>query len=334
MSDSTRFLHLAAKEPSPRLFPSAFVEALHEWGTLEIVPHTAAWGTAETLHRIQNSDVLLTGWGHRPLPTELAESPGSLRYICHLTGEMTRIVPMEIIRSTIPVTNWGDAPAFEVAEGALTLLLACLKNLRPHIETKIGNGWRLAEDGLGSLYDLRLGVYGLGFIGRTFCELCQPFRPRLLVYDPYIADCPYPRAASLEELFANSDAVVIHAGQTDETRRSVSAAHLAQLPDDGILINTARGGIVDQDALFAELAAGRLRAGLDVLDDGDTLPPDHPARSYPNLLLTAHQISKSDWPAGNGTKRFHTVALDNLRRFHQNGPLRFLMDEIRYQRST
>jgi phosphoglycerate dehydrogenase-like enzyme len=248
---------------------------------------------------------------------------------------MTRIVPIEVIRSPIPVTNWGDAPAFEVAEAALGLLLTSLKNLRPHIEAKrTGEGWRIPEASIGSLHGLRLGIYGFGYIGRAFYDLCQPFQPKILIYDPYTTDCPAPRADSLENLFANSDAVVIHAGLTDETRHSVTARHIALLPDQGIIVNTARGGIVDQEALFAELATGRLRAALDVLDEGDSLPPDHPARQFPNLLLTAHQVAHIAWPDTNGWQRFHAVALDNLRRFHEAEPLRFIMDETRYLRST
>jgi phosphoglycerate dehydrogenase-like enzyme len=335
MTTPTRFLHLAAKEPNTRLFPPAFLEGVAQWGTLEIILNTGGWESSEVARRIREADVLLTGWGHAPIPPEIAANPGNLRYICHLTGEMTRTVPIEVIRSPIPVTNWGDAPAFEVAEAAFGLLLACLKNLRPHIEAKrSGDGWRIPESSIGSLYNLRLGIYGFGFIGRAFYDLCQPFQPRITVYDPYAADCPAPRADSLEELFANSDAVVIHAGLTDETRHSITERHFALLPDHGIVVNTARGGIVDQEALFAELATGRLRAALDVLDDTDSLLPDHPARQYPNLILTAHQVAHVDWPDTNGWQRFHAVALDNLRRFHGGAPLRFIMDETRYLRST
>ena len=331
-----KLLHLARAQPEPRLFPPAFRRALAEWGELEIVLDAGRWSEAETAERIRGCQILLTGWGSVAVPATVADDRGLLEYICHLTGEMSRIIPLDVICSGIPVTNWGDAPAFSVAEAALALLLACLKNLRPHIETKRNGEWRLgAMRTTGSLSGLRLGIYGFGVIGRSFYELCRPFEPRVLVYDPYVQDCEAERVGTLDELFERSDAVAIHAGLTEETRRSVTAAHLAKLPDDGILVNTARGGIVDQEALFAELASGRLRAALDVLDGDDRLPPDHPARGWPNLILTSHQASHSDWPPdADRLAPLHHVCLENLRRFRAGEPLRFVMDETRYRRST
>jgi len=329
----------------PRLFPPAFVRDLREFGDVEIVYDAANLPDDEVLSRVRACDVLLTGWGSVPVPPEVAADPGRLRYVCHVTGSMVGYVPVEVVRSPIPVTNWGDAFALEVAEGALALLLACLKDIGTHIQGKRAGGWRIPDVTTGSLYGLRLGVYGLGFIGRKFLDLCRPFGPVVTVFDPYAArDLPEALAwggdltwvDSLDELFDRSEAVAIHAGLTEETRHSVTAAHLAKLPAMGIVVNTARGGIIDQEALFAELESGRLRAGLDVLDDDDRLPPDHPARQWPNLILTSHQVCRTDWPPPGEDRMMpmHAVCLDNLRRFRDGAPLRFEMDETRFLRST
>ena len=103
------------------------------------------------------------------------------------------------------------------------------------------------------------------------------------------------RSDSLEALVAASEVLVIHAGLSDETRGAVGAGQLATLPDGGVVINTARGAILDQEALFAELASGRLRAGLDVLEP-DTLAPQHPMLARDNCLLTYHQLDTLQWP--------------------------------------
>jgi phosphoglycerate dehydrogenase-like enzyme len=109
------------------------------------------------------------------------------------------------------------------------------------------------------------------------------------------------------------------------------------LPKYGIVVNTARGAIVDQEALFAELKSGRLRAGLDVLDP-DTLPPDHEARRWENLIWTCHSIGGGLWPTDGAPPAelapHQEICLDNLRRFLRGEPLRFVMDEVRYARST
>jgi phosphoglycerate dehydrogenase-like enzyme len=190
----------------------------------------------------------------------------------------------------------------------------------------------------GSLNRLRVGIYGLGVIGRRFVEMIRPFGAELTIFDPYLAEMPEgcSRATSLDELFAGSQAIVIHAALTDETRGSVTADLLARLPRHGVVINTARGGIVDQPALFAELKSGRLRAGLDVLEP-DGLPEEHEARAWPNLILTAHRVDHG-WPDFNEPptelNEMQETCIDNLRRFFGGEPLRFTFDRARYLRST
>jgi len=337
-----KLLHLATKEPG-RLLPPEFRSALAEFGPLEIVTHAGEFPESERIERIRNCEVLLTGWGSCPVPAALAEEPGRLRYICHLTGSLAGSVPEAIIRSPIPVTNWGDAPANGVAEAAVTLLLAGLKNLHWHIHAKERGEWLPpppVHACSGTLERLRLGIYGAGSIGLRFIELCRPFGPRMRLFDPYLPEPPpgVERVADLESLFEGSDAIVIHAALTPETRNSVTAALLARLPDGAVIVNTARGDIIDQPALFAELERGRLRAALDVLAESDFLPPDAPARHWPNLLLTGHKAANGEWrPRPEDAHLLSSAqwaAIENLRRFRDGEPLRFRMDPERFARST
>ncbi len=298
---------------------------LRKLGQLIIVEQGRDLSDAEALERLRAADVVLTKWGARPIPAALASEPGKVRYILNLTGTCRAFVPLEIIRSGIPVTNWGDAPARAVAEGVMALLLGVLKDLR-------------AREGKrrGTLRGLRLGLYGCGAIGRRFVKLIAPFEPDLVVYDKYaqelIEGCR--RVESLDALFEQCEAVVIWAGLSDETRGSVTAARLAKLPNLGIIINAARGEIIEQDALFAELKSGRLRAGLDVLVKDDYLP-GHEAHTWPNLVLTCHNIAASNWPVRPPqlTEADH-VALENLQNFIAGKPLKFVMDEARYNISS
>lgn len=295
---------------------------------------------AAALAQMRQADVLLTMWGARPIPAALAADPGRVRYVLHLTGTCRPYVPVEIIRGGIPVTNWGDAPARVVAEGAMALLLAVLKDLRGRTEGVVagkGAGARELRLPSGTLRGLRLGLYGCGAIGSRFVKLVTPFEPELLAFDPYAASLPdgCRRVDSLDALFEQSEAVAIWAGLSDETRGSVTAARLAKLPDHGIVINAARGEIIDQPALFAELKSGRLRAGLDVLVDDDYLPAGHEAHRWPNLVLTGHDITSAHWPVRPPhLSEGDAIALDNLKRFLAGQPLRFRMDERRYALST
>ncbi|MDT8389152.1 MAG: NAD(P)-dependent oxidoreductase [Lentisphaeria bacterium] len=332
-------LHMAGRRS--QLSPDKpFTDALKEFGRLDIVEHCRDMTEADILARMRKADVLITMWGAAPIPPALADEPGNVRYVLHLTGTCRPYIPIEIIRSDIPVTNWGDAPANAIAEGAMALLLAVMKDLRSRTDGVRRGEWigarRLGVPS-GTLNQLRLGLYGCGVIGRRFVDMVAPFKPDLLVYDPYadiLPDC-CRRVDSLEELFKESEALSIFAGLSDQTRQSVTADLLAKLPDHGIVINVARGEIIDQNALFSELKSGRLRAGLDVLDGSDSLPPDHEARQWPNLLLTCHDINSALWPDRPGQMSdADRIALDNLRHFIAGEPLKFEMDEKRYNLST
>ena len=336
-----KLLHIAAHEADARAWTRPFVEGLREFGELDILADGDDLSDQEAAVHIREHDVLITSWGARATPTSLALDPGRLRYICHLTGGMRAYIPIELIESAIPVTYWGDAQARAVAEGAVLLLLASLKGLRQRIDHIETGHWRPPEQGFrsGMLWDLPLGVYGYGFIGRTFVDMVRPFGPRIRIFDPFVADIPADceRVESLEALFDGSRAVAIHAGWTAETAGSVTAGLLARLPEGGVLINTARGAIVDQQALFAELERGRLRAGLDVLLPPEELPPEHPARRWPNLVLTGHSLSQpfpKDYTSDNAFEPMHHICLDNVRRHLAGETLNFPMDRQRYQLST
>lgn len=348
MSETSRnnlkLLYLAKGEPGERIWSDVFINNLQRYGHLTLLSGGGKMCDEEVAEHCRQHDILFTDWGSRSLPEQVAEDSGRLRYICALTGSIRSIVPRVYIERGLLVSNWGDSPAHGIAEGAIALLMASLKELVPIRK-------RIEEDGdwsvpdhklLGSMRHLPIGVYGLGVIGRQFVRYARVFEPELRAFDPYCAEWPegVSPMESLRELFRNSSAIVVLAALNEETRGSVDASCLSLLHDGGILVNVARGAVLDQDALFRELESGRLRAALDVLDTNgkDWLPPGHPARKWPNLILTPHKIGASLWNeelAGKTTlSRKHEIALDNIRRFANGERPRFTFDLIRYDRST
>lgn len=288
---------------------------------------------------IRQYDVLLTMWDSAHVPNELAENPGNLKYICNITGEMTKWIDKEIIESPhITVTNWGDAPAFGVAEGAFALLHAVMKDIPLSIDHARNNGTGAHPDvRLGSLHYTRVCIYGMGAIGRKFVEFIRPFRPEIYAYDPYVDDMPegVTKVNSLQELFSKAQIMVIHAALCKETEGSVTKELLSLLPDGGVIINTARGKIIDQDALLAELESGRLRAGLDVMYPTDWPDEDAPIRQLKNVILTGHFVSGNNWGINPDELDFTSLnCLENLKRFGEGKPLKFVMDYERYSRTT
>jgi D-3-phosphoglycerate dehydrogenase / 2-oxoglutarate reductase len=336
------FLFIAKQQRIQRMWVPVFVEAVNKLGNLRIVENGNDLSTEEVAGLIRQCDVLLTGWEAVAVPEAIAGNPGKLSYICCVTGTVRALVPKELIAAGIPLTNWGDAQARSVAEGAFTLLLATIKNLRKRIDVIGSGGW--SPQGIAGFRSdvlalMDVGIYGCGVIGRCFIEMLKPFGPRIRIFDPFASDLPdgVSKVDSLEDLFTRSNIVAIHCGLTPETRGSVSANLLAMLPDHGILINTARGEIVDQQALFGELESGRLRAGIDTLyekpETDPALPANHPARQLKNLILTAHCLN-SPHPTPDKLLQMHEICLQNLNSFIEKKPLSFLMDQQRYDRST
>ncbi|MCC5806406.1 MAG: hypothetical protein JJU00_08780 [Opitutales bacterium] len=337
-------LSLHKSVPHAGVWTPVFQEELKRRGNYRLFDNTRDWDAERIAETVRGADVLVTAWDAPALPESLAADPGRLRYICHVNGAIRSYVPRAWVERGMAVSNWGPAPARRVAEGALALLLGSLKQLSEHVIAKRSGEWRLPRpDWSGSVDGLRLSVFGLGVIGKAFLEFVRPLNPALTGFDPYLADWPegMRRAGSLDELFTGCDAVVIAAGLNDETRRSVDARRLAMLPEGGIVVNVARGGIIDQDALLAEVRQGRLRAALDVLDTGgkDWFEPDDPARQLPNLLLTAHAVAANGWNAAlrgaaGELRDFHRICLDNIDRFRAGEPVEHAFDLDRYDRST
>lgn len=334
-----KMIHLAGEQPNSDVWNEPFIEALRSLGELTLVSNATQWSETEIADAVRKCDVVLSSWGAIAIPERVASDPGQLKYACHVTGSVRGCIPLSLIDAGILVSNWGDAPAQGLAEGAIALLFAVMKDLHRHLLLQRGLDAQANGSGvMGSLEDTSVGIYGLGVVGRRFVEMLRPFKPVIRFFDPFITECPPDclRVATLEELFSQSRIVVIHAGLNDSTYKSVTAELLARLPDQGILINTARGGIVDHEALTREVCSGRLRAGLDVTDP-EPLPKDHPLRQCPGCMITPHDISNS-WPQDPhqppqlGT--FHRICLDNLRRYLRGEPVRFRMDRARYLLST
>lgn len=314
-------------------------EGLEAAGTLEVVGGGAALSEAEQAAVYRRAEVALIGRDGVRLPDELATNPGALRYVCIQVGSVKPFLGEAIIDSPLQVTNWGTENGFGIAEGAMCLLLATLKDLRHNIEEVANDGWKLdLKYHGGSLQELNVGVFGCGAIGRCFIEMLKPFRAVIRVYDPFCTTFPegVEVVESLDELFETSQAIVLHAGLTDQTRGIIDARLLAKLPKYGVVINTARGGIINQDDLFAELESGRLRAGLDVLEP-DWLPPGHPAKKWRNVIFTGHSIYRR-WPTEgkviNKLTDIDRLVLRNLAHFAAGEPLEGVVDRARYDLMT
>jgi len=188
------------------------------------------------------------------------------------------------------VTNAPGSNTRAVAEHTLAALLALAKRIKPFGLGVAAGEWRGASASGRDIAGLRLGLLGFGAIGQAVAALARPFGIVVAAYTrgPIVGEAGVRRADSLVALAAESDVLSVHCPLTLETRGCVGAAVLAAMPAGGFVINTARGGIVDEAALLAALESGHIAgAALDVFAT-EPPPPGHPLLQHPRGLATPH----------------------------------------------
>lgn len=181
------------------------------------------------------------------------------------------------------------ANAAAVAEHAVALILACAKSIVPLDARMRAGHWDKATHKSLELNGKILGLIGFGAIGRRTAAICRAMGMTILVHDPYVATAPEGvTLVTLDDVFSRSDVLSLHCPLTADNRHLINAATLARMKDGAILINTARGGLIDDEALIAALASGKLRgAGLDSFQV-EPLTGAHHWRDIPNVVLSPH----------------------------------------------
>jgi len=189
----------------------------------------------------------------------------------------------------IEVVAAVGANAAAVAEQALALLLACAKSVVALDARMHAGHWDKATHKSLELGGRTIGLIGLGAIGLRFARMADALGMRVLGYDPYAKNLPaYVQPADLATLWAESDAVSLHCPLTDDNRGLLNDRTLAQCKRGVIIVNTARGGLIDEDALLAAVRSGQVAmAGLDSFAV-EPMTPGHPFQGEKNIVLSPH----------------------------------------------
>ncbi len=199
----------------------------------------------------------------------------------------------------IPVCNVSDYCIDEVADQTLAFLLATTRQVVTNANFVRQGNWGLATplDQMRTLRDLAVGVVGFGRIGREVVARLRAFKCRILVHDPVVSASDIERTGctpvSLGELLSQTDVITLHCPSTGETRGMINRESLAITKPGVILINVARGDLVEPDALAEALQTGHVSAAaLDVFAP-EPIPSDHPIRKMNNVILASHIASCS-----------------------------------------
>ncbi len=264
-------------------------------------------------------DLVLTGWDSPPITDAMLDAAPGIRAIVHAAGSVKPFIPKSIWQRGIRVASCNDALGVGVAETTIGMIIAGLKGFFPSSQVTRGGGWQrefmtLPDFHVRELYDVTIGIIGASRVGRHVIRLLKGFEVRVLLSDPHVdeeeARALGVKLVSLDELMASSDVVSLHAPALDSTRGMLGAKHFSAMKDGTIFVNTARGMIVDEEALAKELGSGRIWAFLDVTSPE---PPaeDHPFRCLPNVILTPH-ISGA---LTNGCQRMGRSAVEQVLEF-------------------
>ena len=199
----------------------------------------------------------------------------------------------------IPVANIPDYCIDEVADHTLSFILAMTRQVVTHTADLRAGHWRLAVpvSGMKVLRDQTVGLVGFGRIGREVVARLLAFKCRVLVYDPMVPEADILRSGGLSvpltQLLAESDIVSLHCPSTPATRHIIGPAALAAMKPGALLVNVARGDLVETNALLDALQSGHLgAAALDVFDP-EPLPLAHALRTLPNVVIAPHIASVS-----------------------------------------
>lgn len=262
-----------------------------------------------------NAEIIMTGWDSPILTYKIFQEYSQIKYLCHVAGEVRPYVDLRCIKAGLIVSNWGTVVAKSVAEGTLMLILSTLRRSTYfQMEMHIRKGWTGKKKAEGLLYQ-RVGLFGFGAIAQELVKLLQPFECKIFAYDPYLPDKTFERLDvtrlnSVEHLFQACRIISIHAAKTPETHHVVDKNILSQFEDGGVIVNTARGSIIDTEALIAEIKTGRIEAALDVFEQ-EPLSEDSELRGLENCLLMPHLAG----PTPDRWVDMGNLAVENIENF-------------------
>ncbi|WP_425576363.1 hydroxyacid dehydrogenase [Streptomyces glaucosporus] len=313
----------------PGTLRTQFGEA--EWARLRA---TASLGEPAAAHelaspavraRLAGTEVLVTSWGCPPLDEEVLRAAPRLRAVLHAAGSVRHHVGDAVFDRGLLVTTAADANAEPVAHYTLAAILWAFKKV-PFLAADargFRDDWSYRErHGEPSGRDRTVVLVGFSRVGRRVARLLTGLGlARVLVVDPVADPGAIRRAgaehATLERALPEADVLSLHAPSLPGTRHMIGAAELAALPPGAVLVNTARGALVDTAALERACAGRELYAILDVTDP-EPLPASSPLYDLPNVVITPHVAGS----LGAETRRMAAAALEELERYAAGLPPR------------
>lgn len=295
----------------------------------------ARFDTDEARAVLAETDILVTGWGCPQITAAVVASAPRLKLIAHAAGTVKFTLEAAVYEAGIVVTHAADANAVPVAEFTLAAIIFANKRVfelrdRYRADPSRRSTYAMMDEPIGN-YHRTVGLVGASRIGRKVAKFLRGFDFTVLLCDPFVqAGDPVLAGAELvdlETLLARSDVVSVHAPSLPTTRAMIGASQLSLMRDGTTFINTARGALVDEAALIAELQTGRIHAVIDVTDP-EIPDPNSPLFSLPNVFLTPHVAGA----VGMERLRLGQLAVEEVERFVAGQALEFAIEPAMLER--
>lgn len=315
-----------------QFFPAALRTRLDALGEVVASPTPDDHLSAAARPMLARADVIVTGWDTALVDDAVLDAAPRLRVVVHTAASVKNIVSPACYARGVAISSQAAAMAEPVAQYTLAMILLAGKGAfraqRTYRARRAAVDIQTEFAGYG-IHHTRVGIIGASTIGRRVIELLRPVSVDVVLSDPTLDE---PGAAALgvtlvglDELMATCPVVSLHAPVLPRTIAMVTARHLRSMPDGATFINTARGILVDQDALLRELGTGRVDAILDVTwpEVGE---PDSPLWDLPNVVLTPHIAGSM----GVELAALALSAIDEIERAVTGRPLRHPVLQARY----
>jgi len=226
---------------------------LESMGNVTWNPFNRQFSADELKDYIRETDVCITGWGCPTLDRYILESAGRLKLVAHTGGSVATLVSPYLYDRGIRVISGNRIFAESVAEGVLAYILCSLRNIPYYSQDMKAGGWQTGGFMSEGLLDQDIGLVGFGMVAKYLVSMLRPFRVKIKVYDPYVNDDILREynveKATLDQIFSTCKIISIHAPKTPDTYHMINKELLEMIPDGSLFVNTARGSIIDENAL-------------------------------------------------------------------------------------
>ena len=274
----------------------------------------------ELADQLRGVDFCVTGWGTHKLSKDVLRYADRLKLVAHTAGSVYGIVDGDVYEAGARVVGANRLFAESTAEGAFTYILCGLRRIE-YYTGRVRNGqWKEVDFQNQGLLDKKVGLVGFGQVARNLYNYMKPLRAQVSVCSPEVDEAMASeygvKRTNMEELFSTCDVISIHAALGEGTYHIVTEKLLRMMGPGTLLVNSARGAIIDEEALALVLREGKISAVLDVTEQ-EPLPLDSPLRGLENVTLIPHM--------GGPTidrRRFCALAMaDEIERFQKGEPL-------------